>query len=556
MDRALQPLVVRAQALGNPARKFLRAVERHADLLLSRLETSGGVSRVHLDRAAPSLKEDFDLVASAGRDPEEVLTLLGTFHAVQLLHQNVTSLRRLAQDVAEQPDRRAVCRTFLRRAAEEFSRLESVYVRHVLSVALPPKLRAAYVMLSVGTPSHQDDIDVAMIVEEDADRAPLERAFAALGAQMLRYASPLDHYVAEQLGLEGFCVSPMQLREALRTGRPDFVIVTELLRAEPVAGSRKLFDRFREAVTAGYFHRPGHDDPAHEFYLRGILGETRSLLLRPPSASSVHPKDDGLRLILGLASALKAVEGVRETRLLELFQLLARRRRSLRAQLARLEESYVFLDTFRHLAHLLIVEEEEIEVEGPAARDNLRRVAAAMGYRDRGTVDAVDHLLVHYHEAVGDAAHAVAPRLMEELARHLAAITRSARWIRGTPPRDLALELAGDLDAAGRSFRGVRFWDDVLEAFAAPDGRLLREFRASWRRIPDTARHGLAVGYADWGRHAPYAIVTLLTLLAREEGSAPRRRRRSRSARLSSTGSDRGPRRSARSPACSARTRT
>jgi hypothetical protein len=518
MDRALQPIVVRAQALGNPARKFLRAVERHGDLLLSRLETSGGISRVHLDRAAPSLSEDFDRVAAAGREPPEILTLLGTFHAIQLLHQNVTSLRRLAEGVAESSDRHAVRRMFLERAATEFSRLEAVYVRRVLRVVLPPKLRHAYVMLSVGTPSHQDDIDTAVIVEEEADRAVLERAFAVLTGQMLRYASPLDHYLAQQLGLDGFCVSPSRLFNTLRSGRPDFVVVTELLRAEPVAGSRALFHRFREEITPGYFHRPDHEDPTHEFYLRGILGETRSLLLRPPSASSVHPKDDGLRLILSLASALKTVVGVRETRLIELLRVLAKRRSSLRPHLTRLEESYVFLDTFRHLAQLLIVEEEEVAVEGTVARENLRKVASAMGYGDRGAVQAVDHLLVHYQEAVA-AAHEVVPRLMEELSRHLASIARSARWIRGAPAVNLPLALASDLAAADRSFRGVRFWDDVLEAFAEPDGRLLREFCLGWRRIPEAERRDLALEFADWGRHAPFAIVTLLTLLAREERS-------------------------------------
>ena len=212
------------------------------------------------------------------------------------------------------------------------------------------------------------------------------------------------------------------------------------------------------------------------------------------------------------------VEDLRETRPIELLRILGIRRRSLRAHLARLEESYVFLDTFRHLAQLLIVEEEEVEVDGTAARENLRRVACAMGYGDRGAVQAVDHLLVHYHEAV-EGAHAVAPRLMEELARHLASITRSARWIRGAAAPDLARELAGDFAAADRSFRGVRFWDDVLEAFAEPGGRLLREFRESWRRLPDVERRGLAEAYADWGRRAPFAIVTLLTLLARDERS-------------------------------------
>jgi hypothetical protein len=58
---------------------------------------------------------------------------------------------------------------------------------------------------------------------------------------------------------------------------------------------------------------PGPDNARHELFLRGVLGETRSLLLRPPPADRVDPRDGGLRLILGLATAFKTIEGVAAT---------------------------------------------------------------------------------------------------------------------------------------------------------------------------------------------------------------------------------------------------
>jgi len=38
--------------------------------------------------------------------------------------------------------------------------------------------------------------------------------------------------------------------------------------------------------------------------------------------------------------------------------------------------------------------DEEVAVEGEAARQNLDRIATAMGYQDRGSVGALEHLLV------------------------------------------------------------------------------------------------------------------------------------------------------------------
>jgi hypothetical protein len=517
MNPAFLPLAARVKPLGNPARRYLRTVERHGECLLARLEASGRLSHIHLDRTAPALAEDFERVAAAGRETEEKLVLLGTFYAVQLLHQNARALEQLAVDLAEKPDRSGAYAAFVERTAEEFSLLVRTYAGLVLRL-LRTDETGPFVVLNVGTPSHQDDIDAAVVAGEGASRAEIDRVVARLSGQLLRYASPLDNYVAQEVGAEGFCVAVEEVGRALRSGRLGFVVVTELLRAQPLVGETAVLDRLREEVMAEYFLRPGRDNSRHELYLRGLLGETRALLLRPPPPDRVDPKDDGLRLILGLATAFKTIEGLPATDPGEILTRVMARRPELRAPLGRLEESRVFLETFRQAAQLLIAEGEEIAVEGEAARENLGLVAAALGYKDWGPVRAVDLLLVHYHEAI-EAARGAALSLMEHVARHLTEISRFARWTRGPSPDDLASELAGALVQASRAFRGVRFYDDLLEAFAAPGGARLGAFLRSYRRLSAEERRELARLYAEWGHDAPYTLLSLLTLLSRQRGA-------------------------------------
>jgi hypothetical protein len=443
---------------------------------------------------------------------------------VQFLHQNARSLERLAVDLAEQADRRLSYRIFLRRVDQEFFRLASAYVSRVLRVILPPPPPGPFLICAVGTRGHQDDIDVAVIDRDPEARPVLERALSGLSSQMLRYASALDHYLAEAVGGGTYCLTIEELRRFLFAGPPHFVVATELLRAERLAGSRELLQRLRDEVIAEYYYRPGQDNTRHEMYLRGILGEIRGLLLRPPSPGRVSPKDDGLRLITGLTAAFKAIESLQATQPRDLIRQLMGRRPDLRKHLRRLEDSHAFLETFRHLAHILVAEREEVEVEGPAARENLQRITSAMGYRDRGPIHGIDHLLVHYHEAV-ETVHEVAGPLMETVAHHLAERSVFSRWTRKRRPEEAPTDLAREFAITTRAFRGVRFWDDVLDALASWDGRLLDTFLEGFESLGEGRRHRLAAAYARWGCNAPYALLTLLTLLAqrrrlRKEDSA------------------------------------
>ncbi len=512
MHEAFLPLVARVQPLGKTAHRHLRTVERHGTHLLTRLEAAGVLANVHLDRTSPVLVEDFQRIAAAGRDPDERLQLLGTYYAVQFLHQNARTLEQLAFDLTDPAGRQASYAAFLERNEAQFSLLVSTYFEHILRIVAPAGA-GPFVILNVGTLGHQDDVDMAVIHAGSGSRVEIDRAVARLASQCQRYASPLDNYFAAEVGVAGFCVSIAELQQALKAGGLGFVLVTELLRAEPVVGQRAILARLRDEVMAEYCYHRGADNTRHELYLRGILGESRSLLLRPPSPTQLNPKDDGLRLIVGLATALKTIDDLPQTRTAALLRQAGERRPTLRGALTRLEESLVLLETFWQTAQLLVALDEEIAVEGEAARENLERIAAAMGYRDRGTVHAVEHLLVHYHEAV-DHAHAAAPAVMAAVQQHLMRRSRFSRWARGKPPRDFASKLAGLLVGATRAFRSVRFYDDLLEAFRGPDGRTLRAFVSSLCALPPDERRELARLYALWGCDAPYTLMTLLTLIA------------------------------------------
>ncbi|MCU0241378.1 MAG: hypothetical protein MUF51_03025, partial [Vicinamibacteria bacterium] len=512
MHDAFQPLVARVKPLGNITRKYLHAIERHGDAFLGRLEAAAVLANIHLDRTAPAVSEDFERIVAAGRDGDEKLLLLGTYFATQFLHQNARTLEQLAYDLTDQPGRLPAYANFLERNETQFSQLVSIYVQHVLRIVTPADA-GPFVILNVGTPGHQDDIDMAVVHGGEGRRALIDRAVARLAGQCQRFASPLDNYFAAEVGAAGFCLSIDELYRSLNAGGIGFVLITELLRAEAVVGEASILERLRGEVMAEYFYRPSQNNDRHELYLRGILGESRSLLLRPPSADSLNPKDDALRLIVGLATAFKAIDGIRATQSGAILSEVSARRPSLRAPLAQMTKSLVFLETFWQISQLLVALDEDIAVAGRAAREDLEHIAAAMGYRDRGSIHAVDNLLVHYHEAVEDA-HAAAAPLMDAVARHLTRRSRFSRWVRGKPPEDFAVKLAGVLVAATRAFRSVRFYDDLIAALSVPGGHALRAFVDSFARLPERACADLARHYAIWGCEAPFTFMTLVTLMS------------------------------------------
>jgi hypothetical protein len=518
MEDVYQRVLHRAKPLGNHARKHLRAIERHGQLLTTRLDETGGLSRVPLEHATPASAEAFRQVSHAGRDESESLTLIGTYYGIQYLHLCSRELERLAMDLAERPGRRQAYRSFLRRTEEEFTSLISAYLRRALRILMPSALGSSFVICAVGTRGHQDDLDVAVIDDGSDDRRQVDKVVGRLTVQMVRYASAFDHYLAERVGAERFSLSNLELCERLHSGPLDFVVVSELMRAEPLVGNRLLCRQLWDEVIEPFLFHPDQGNDRHELYLRGLLGELRSLLLRPAPSGVVNPKDDALRLILTLILAYKVVDRLEATRTRDLLKQLRAQRPGLRAWLSRLDRASIFLETFRHVAHLLIAQEEAVDVESEAGREQLDRLAAAMGYEDSVGVQAAEHLLVHYHEAVQDVRAAAEP-LVDALTQHLETHSWfqvwNARMTRNERPGNAALELA----RGAEPFVGVYFWDDLLKLFAAPDGKLLDAFVTDYLALRPSTRRGLAAAFADWGRAAPYALMSLLNQVSRQSAN-------------------------------------
>ena len=503
----------RVRELGNHHRKYLRAAAAHLDPLVERLERAGAIDEVHLWSAAPDVREEMHLVREMGGDRDEQLAFLGCYFALQLLNLNVRAVDVLRLRLAARNSRTRVYREFMLKVGSDLRRLTSSYMEQLLDIFLDPERRPRFVICGVGTRADQDDLDLGIVDDGSEHRAHFNHAIGKLQREMLRRAIPLHFHLSEHVGEQGFAASIAEYTELLDTEIQDFIIITEMLGARPIIGNQELFERFTREVTGRYFYRPDGDNRFHEGYLRGMLGEIRSLLLGRLRRHSIEPKRDALRVIKGLVYVQKTVFGIREVNAWDvLHQLVSRYPRH--GQLyERLEEALSFIEVFRFLYQLLEVQEEEILLEDEESRARLERVAVLMGYEGVGVVRPHDHLLIHYHEHV-QAAREVAAQLMDDARRHLEQISVFSEFLRSraAPRQRGSGNLAVDFVTSLRFFRGTRYWDDVMQRMES-DTALLRSFVDDFDSLPDTEREVWIRRYAKWGEVTSIALLRYLVIL-------------------------------------------
>ena len=170
------------------------------------------------------------------------------------------------------------------------------------------------------------------------------------------------------MGVQSFSASIPEFTKLLRSEIQDFIIITEMLGARHIVGSKTLFREFTSQVTDRYYYDPGGDNRYHEGYLRGMMGEIRGLLLRRLPGDSVHPKRDALRIIKGLLSAQKTVFGIKEVNAWRIIEELMIRDPDNRQVYTDLEDALSFIEVFRFLYQLLEVQEEEILLKEAGSR--------------------------------------------------------------------------------------------------------------------------------------------------------------------------------------------
>ncbi len=206
--------------------------------------------------------------------------------------------------------------------------------------------------------------------------------------------------------------------------------------------------------------------------MRGLVGEIQSLLWWPQNANIINPKLDLLRLVTALLWSLRVTRGIQELGTWKTIDALSKDLKRQRDVLRKLETSYTFVETFRHLYQQFAAQEEEIDVSNPVERANLQQVAEAMGYQDSGVLEAWQHMLVHYNEHVASGRRMV-EKLLPLVTRHVRQnsvfvdIVRDS--LRGGAERE---NLAQAILKRHAYFDGIKYWHDLMDVLSEPKSAL------------------------------------------------------------------------------------
>jgi hypothetical protein len=498
--------------LANNNERYLRAVQSNLDALVAALEERGEADRVHLWQAARDPESEMDVVIGVADGLEQKLAFLGCYYCLQFLRMNLGAIDSLRLNLISPIDAFATMREFMMQAGDSFRLLSGAYMKTLLDVFLEGKTIPRYAIIGVGTRADQDDIDVGVIDDGGPGRTELNAAVGRMNTEMLRYATTLHFHLSEHVGEKGYSAAIPEYRSMLDKAVHDFVIISEMLGGALILGDQDLFTEFERDVVSRYYFQPGEDHKWHVGYLRGILGEIRSLVGRPLARERIHPKDDGLRMIKGVLSTLKTIHGVRDVNAWRIVDSLRIKRPEDNEVLDSLERALSFLEVFRYVYQLVVVQEEEIYIGDEVMEQNIDRVAEIVGYRTVGTVRPGMHLLVDYYEHLENVRRDVAG-LTRECTDHLKETTVFADMFDSS----YSGNVASDFARRSGFFKGTTFWRDLLQMLEQNESRLLKRYISDLNALPPGEREKVVKALVDCADYALGTVMAFIVLLTRAE---------------------------------------
>ena len=516
----------RSKELGKHYQKYILLLDRDLDALVHRLEEKGLHESVHLWTPATDIYEEMSLISQLGESIPEKRTHLGCFFALQLLHLNLSALDALQLEVMRTIEKLAVYKTFMLRVGHDLRQLTRAYMQHILELYLTKDAFDSFVFLGVGTRSDQDDIDIGVVDDGSEKREEINKAISRLNTDMLKKAISLHFHLSEHVGSDmSYSASIDEYCELLDNEIHDFVIITEMMGAARIFGSLRLRKRFnREVVNRYYYNSRSFSTKFHEGYLRGIIGEARSFLLRVPAFDRLNPKDDGLRMIKTSLFAAKTISGLRQVNAWSMIHSLKRLDKAKRQQYEKLEESLTFLEIFRYLYQLLIVQEEDLFLNEKGATANLKRVAGVMGYKRTGAETAEHFLLSDYYFYIGQAKKII-EEFLPRAVRHLTSISVFGKLLRHKKATGAGQKRIGNLavhfQQETQFFRGTRFWDDIISIFESKDAKLLKRLLNDFASLPPEKKNTVQEGFIEWSRYSFIATFRFAILLYKYRHTLP-----------------------------------
>lgn len=506
----------RTKELGNHFQKHLRILDKNIPVVLDRLEKHRIGERLDLWRLSQEPADSMYLVRSVARDEREQLQFLRTYYAVQFLQVDLVNVDSLQLSLASGDERFDAYHRFMKSLGYSFIRLVVTYLDFLIQHFVPSAGELEWTLIGVGTLSDQDDIDVVLVDDGSPARDRFNADISRVTNEMLKSATPLHFYLAEKMGGMSYSYTLDEYVTLAERNMDDHVQMSEIVNATHLLGSRALYERFQASVADRYFHRGGQDNLYHEVFVRGMIGEVRSLLLRHQPHDRIHPKNDALRIIKGLAHVFKTIQRVRSRRPSKILDRLSSMNHKQRHNFRRLRRALAFVEGMHILYNTLHMQDDEILTD--ASGEALERVAKAMGYRRLGVLPAHTQLLVEYYNQVRST-RTVAQVAVEELGAHLHQISAAHRLIRsvqredavGRPRQNTAEALIASLDRVP----GNRYWYDVIEALDRNDSVVIERFAEDLALLDDEARQAVVSRFASWGRHNVFAWLNFNRLLAR-----------------------------------------
>jgi len=517
MDQ-IEHLEKRISTLGNHYQKYLFTVKRFIEPLERALSSSGKLMQVHIWRSSFSPAEEMKIIRSLSEDPSTIAKYLSCYYALQFMHMNFRNVDILDLGIASDASITEVFHHFMMQIGSDFREITRIYIENLLDIYVPKDKRPEFFICSVGTRADQDDIDIGIITEDKADVEDLNKAFQKITQNMLVFATPLHLYLSEHVGKQIYTTTIPEYTHLLKRQIRDVVIISELINAKLVIGSEKLFNEFQEEVISKYYYNPDKDLRFHEGFLRGILGEIRSLLIKPLQTDSISPKDDAIRMLKLILYAKKTIYNLSEVNAWDIIKALMQKELIFTTEYELLFKATSFLEMLKFLLQMYIVQEENFRTE-EIDQNQLDLIAEKMGYKPIGTVSPWDQLVIDYYRYVKDV-RKLCDVLLEDITQHLGSISTFERALEKSDIRKIGTKYKGSLPKEfihiARFFIGTKYWEDLLQILET-DQNVLSTFIVQFEELENPKKNITINKYISWAKHSPITIIRLLSILGRKQ---------------------------------------
>ncbi|MCF7884974.1 MAG: hypothetical protein K9M80_00635 [Candidatus Marinimicrobia bacterium] len=511
VDYSTIDLMGRTSELGNHHQKYILSIEQHYDTLISLLDEHHLIDQIRLLRFSSAPEKHMRTISSLLDDRETKLDMVGCYYSLQFLLLNFKAIDVLKLDLSTKTiNSYNILRDFLVRTGNDFRLLSRAYMRVLLDEFLPEQ-PPRFNIFSVGTRVDQEDIDIGILDTGKENRPVLTKAVSKLYSEMIKHASALHFHISEHIGEKGYSASIPEFHHHLDDTIGNFVLLNEMLNSVSIIGDENLYKDFQNDILLRYYYNEQRNNKYHEGFLRGVLGEIQDLVTREFEEETLNPKKDGLRLIKGTIAALKSWKGLTEhTTTLGVLKYLYDNDIDNRDEYYRLYRSLTFLETFRFLYQLFVVQEEEISLEDRPVFEHLDKVAETMGFAATSYAKPSTQLLIHYKDHI-KVAKLGTKKILENISNHLSEITifQTGKF-NGTKRnlKEYRSNIAEGFLSAMDFFYNTRYWDDLL-ALLDRDAELLQKFLNDFNQ----AAPSIASRYVKWGKRSPYVFIFFFTIV-------------------------------------------